>query len=176
MTAELTALALAGLLQALQYALFAIPANRELGVGYTSSARDRPPSRQLSVTTTRREQFVDITGEVASLVAESGLSEGAALVYSPHTTAGVLAGSGDARARQRRDRGVHTAPAGFAAAAGATAFRCAGYLDGAVGATARHGAGLGANTPGRAGAPGRSPLNPGGGRSARGGLALSSWA
>lgn len=56
MTAELTALALAGLLQALQYALFAIPANRELGVGYTASARDRPPSRQLSVTTARLQR------------------------------------------------------------------------------------------------------------------------
>ncbi|WP_149142624.1 MAPEG family protein [Gemmobacter caeruleus] len=48
MTPELTALALAGLLQATQYLLFAIPANRDLGMGYTSSARDRPPSRQLS--------------------------------------------------------------------------------------------------------------------------------
>ena len=43
MTPELTALALAGLLQVVQYALFAIPANLELGTGYTSSARDRPP-------------------------------------------------------------------------------------------------------------------------------------
>ncbi|WP_374647368.1 MAPEG family protein [Tabrizicola sp.] len=59
MTAELTALALAGLLQALQYALFAIPANRELGVGYTSSARDRPPSRQLSVTTARLQRALN---------------------------------------------------------------------------------------------------------------------
>ena len=49
MTPELTALALAGLLQAVQYALFAIPANLQLGTGYTSSPRDRPPSRQLSV-------------------------------------------------------------------------------------------------------------------------------
>ena len=59
MTPELTALALAGLLQALQYVLFAIPANRELGVGYTSSARDRPPSRQLSVTTARLQRALN---------------------------------------------------------------------------------------------------------------------
>ena len=56
MAPELTALALAGLLQALQYAAFAIPANLELGVGYTSSARDRPPSRPLSLTTARLQR------------------------------------------------------------------------------------------------------------------------
>jgi len=59
MTPELTALALAGLLQVVQYALFAIPANRELGVGYTSSARDRPPSRQLSITTARLQRALN---------------------------------------------------------------------------------------------------------------------
>lgn len=56
MTPELTALALAGLLQAAQFALFAIPANLELGPGYTSSARDRPPSRQLSTRTARLQR------------------------------------------------------------------------------------------------------------------------
>jgi uncharacterized MAPEG superfamily protein len=49
MTPELTALTLAALLQVVQYLLFAVPANRDLGMGYTSSARDRPPSRQLSI-------------------------------------------------------------------------------------------------------------------------------
>ena len=56
MTAELTALALAGLLQVGQYALFAIPANVQLGTGYTSSPRDRPPSRQLSLRTARLQR------------------------------------------------------------------------------------------------------------------------
>ena len=56
MTPELTALALAGLLQVAQYALFALPANIELGTGYTSSPRDRPPSRQLSVSTARMQR------------------------------------------------------------------------------------------------------------------------
>ena len=37
MTPELTALALCGLLQAVQFALFALPANLELGTGYTLS-------------------------------------------------------------------------------------------------------------------------------------------
>lgn len=59
MTPELTALALAGLLQAVQYALFAIPANVELGTGYTSSPRDRPPSRQLSITTARLQRAMN---------------------------------------------------------------------------------------------------------------------
>jgi uncharacterized MAPEG superfamily protein len=53
MTPELLALTLAALLQAVQYILYAIPANMELGTGYTSSARDRPPSRELSPTTAR---------------------------------------------------------------------------------------------------------------------------
>lgn len=40
MTPELTALALAGLLQAAQYALMAVPANLELGAAKTLSPRD----------------------------------------------------------------------------------------------------------------------------------------
>lgn len=40
MTPELTALACAGLLQCVQFALMAIPANLELGVGKTLSPRD----------------------------------------------------------------------------------------------------------------------------------------
>ena len=59
MTPELTTLALAGLLQAAQYAAFAIPANLELGTGYTSSARDKPPSRQLSVKTARLQRAMN---------------------------------------------------------------------------------------------------------------------
>ncbi|MGR3484478.1 MAG: MAPEG family protein [Paracoccaceae bacterium] len=53
MTPELTALALAILLQAVQFALYAVPANRDLGTGYTSSARDRPPSRDMRPETAR---------------------------------------------------------------------------------------------------------------------------
>ncbi|PWE29251.1 hypothetical protein DDZ14_17935 [Maritimibacter sp. 55A14] len=53
MTPELTALALAGLLQALQFCLMAVPANLELGTGYTTSPRDRDPSHQMSPRTGR---------------------------------------------------------------------------------------------------------------------------
>ncbi len=56
MTPELTVLALCGLLQAVQYLLYAIPANIELGSGYLSSARDRPPSRHLSLRTARLQR------------------------------------------------------------------------------------------------------------------------
>lgn len=41
MTPELTVLALAGLLQAVQFVLMSVPANLELGVGKTLSPRDR---------------------------------------------------------------------------------------------------------------------------------------
>ncbi|MBO9445609.1 MAPEG family protein [Ruegeria sp. R14_0] len=41
MTPELTALTLAALLQVIQFALMAVPANIELGPGKTMSARDR---------------------------------------------------------------------------------------------------------------------------------------
>ncbi|MBE3636700.1 MAPEG family protein [Mangrovicoccus algicola] len=43
MTAELTALVLAALLQCLQFLLVAIPANRELGPGVTMGPRDDGP-------------------------------------------------------------------------------------------------------------------------------------
>lgn len=59
MTSELTALALAGLLQAFQIGLFATPANLEIGPAYTTSARDRPPSRQLSVVTGRLQRAMN---------------------------------------------------------------------------------------------------------------------
>jgi uncharacterized MAPEG superfamily protein len=48
MTPELTVLTLAALLQFVQFALYAVPANMQLGTGYTMSARDREPSKQLS--------------------------------------------------------------------------------------------------------------------------------
>jgi len=50
--------------------------------------------QQFQVATTRREEFVDITGQVAQALAASSLSEGALLVYSPHTTAGVTINEG----------------------------------------------------------------------------------
>ena len=67
MTPELTALALAGLLQVVQLNLFAIPANRELGTGYTSSPRDTPPSRPLSTLTGRLQRAMNNHFEALTL-------------------------------------------------------------------------------------------------------------
>lgn len=58
MTPELTALALAGLLQGVQYVLMAVPANLELGTAKTLSPRDpqtlgQPIQNQLSPVTGR---------------------------------------------------------------------------------------------------------------------------
>lgn len=44
---------------------------------------------RIEVRTTRREELVDITREVSECVATSGVAEGAALVFSSHTTAAI---------------------------------------------------------------------------------------
>lgn len=59
MTPELTALALAGLLQAVQFILFAVPANLELGTRYTSGPRDKAPERPLSTLTGRMQRAMN---------------------------------------------------------------------------------------------------------------------
>ncbi len=59
MTPELTTLALAALLQALQFVAFATLANRDLTPGYTSSPRDRPPSREMAVLTARLQRALN---------------------------------------------------------------------------------------------------------------------
>lgn len=53
MSIELTTLTLAALLQYVQFGIYAVPANLELGTGYTMSARDREPSKQLTQKTAR---------------------------------------------------------------------------------------------------------------------------
>ena len=64
MTPELTALALAGLLQVVQYVLMAVPANLELGVAKTLSPRDpdrlgKPLVEQVSPRTGRLIRALD---------------------------------------------------------------------------------------------------------------------
>lgn len=73
MTPELTVLALALLLQGVQFALMAIPANRELGVGYTTSPRDRDPSRQMSARTGRLQRALGNHFEALTLFAPAAL-------------------------------------------------------------------------------------------------------
>ena len=45
--------------------------------------------KKFSVRTQGRTQFVDITGQVQSVVSEFGLKEGVVTVFVPHTTEGV---------------------------------------------------------------------------------------
>jgi secondary thiamine-phosphate synthase enzyme len=45
--------------------------------------------KTISVRTGSRDEMVDITDEVRSAVAEAGVTDGAATIYVPHTTAGV---------------------------------------------------------------------------------------
>ncbi len=59
MTPELTALTLAALLQAVQYVVYAIPANLELGTRYTAGSRDRAPDQSMSKRTARLGRALD---------------------------------------------------------------------------------------------------------------------
>ena len=45
--------------------------------------------KEISVSTSRRNEFVDVTGEVRSAVKESGVKDGYVHLYVPHTTAAV---------------------------------------------------------------------------------------
>ncbi|WP_324718061.1 secondary thiamine-phosphate synthase enzyme YjbQ [Carboxydochorda subterranea] len=44
---------------------------------------------ELSVATHRRTEAVEITGQLAEVIARSGVRDGVATVYCPHTTAGL---------------------------------------------------------------------------------------
>jgi len=59
MTPELTALALAGLLQTLQFGLFALLANMELGARYTMGPRDAAPEHPLSTLAGRLQRAMN---------------------------------------------------------------------------------------------------------------------
>jgi len=50
--------------------------------------------RKFSVSTSRREQMVDITGQVQQSVVESRLSSGVCVLYCPHTTAAITVNEG----------------------------------------------------------------------------------
>ncbi|MFH0070023.1 secondary thiamine-phosphate synthase enzyme YjbQ [Peribacillus sp. NPDC056705] len=39
--------------------------------------------------TTKRDDMIDVTTEVQALIKENGIQEGVALIYCPHTTAGI---------------------------------------------------------------------------------------
>jgi secondary thiamine-phosphate synthase enzyme len=45
--------------------------------------------KRFSISTGSRNQMIDITGQVGSIVSQSGISNGDVIVYCPHTTAGI---------------------------------------------------------------------------------------
>jgi len=50
--------------------------------------------KHISVKTTQRTEFVDITSDVQKIVKESGVTAGLCCIYVPHTTAGVTINEG----------------------------------------------------------------------------------
>jgi secondary thiamine-phosphate synthase enzyme len=50
--------------------------------------------KELHISSTRRNQMIDITEEVQQVVTEEKISEGSVIVYIPHTTAGVTINEG----------------------------------------------------------------------------------
>ena len=45
--------------------------------------------KDFRISSKHRNQMIDITGQVSSLVAQSGISNGDVIVYCPHTTAAI---------------------------------------------------------------------------------------
>ncbi len=92
MAVELQVLAFAVLLAGVQLVLFAIPANRELGVDWTAGPRDAPPPSEMSARTARLQRafanhienlvlFAAGVGVVVGAGASSAVTETAAVVY-----------------------------------------------------------------------------------------------
>ncbi len=56
-----------------------------------SSAKKEKMSKtlEIKVNTSRRQEFIDITENVRKIVRQSGIESGIALVFVPHTTAGI---------------------------------------------------------------------------------------
>jgi len=50
--------------------------------------------REITLQTAGRTDFVDLTGEVQSVVTEQGMAAGAVVVFNPHTTAAVTINEG----------------------------------------------------------------------------------
>ena len=51
-------------------------------------------TNKLRVKTSRRTELVNITAQVAKMIAGSGVQEGVCQIYVPHTTAGVIINEG----------------------------------------------------------------------------------
>jgi secondary thiamine-phosphate synthase enzyme len=53
-----------------------------------------PLMKELHISSSRRNQMIDITDEVEQLVREEKITDGYAIVYVPHTTAGITINEG----------------------------------------------------------------------------------
>ena len=95
MTPELTVLALSGLLQAVQFIVFAVPANAELTPKYTSGPRDAAPPRALSKTTARLQRALNnhfeglILFTIAVVVVSLGQQSSTATQYAAYAYLGA---------------------------------------------------------------------------------------
>ena len=87
MTAELTALALAGLLHVAQFAAASYMANVDLGPRYTTGPRDAPPKRALRVATARMLRAYDNHVQMLGLFAAGVLVVSLGQQTSPVTAA-----------------------------------------------------------------------------------------
>ncbi|MFT6451082.1 MAG: putative MAPEG superfamily protein [Halocynthiibacter sp.] len=73
MTFELTALALVGLLHIAQFSVASYMANVDVGMGYTTSPRDRLPSREMRQITARMLRAYDNAAVMLPLFAAAAL-------------------------------------------------------------------------------------------------------
>lgn len=62
---------------------------------------------KLKITTSREFDVIDITADVEKVLISSGIEEGYALVYSPHTTCGVLLNEKESGLIEDIDRTIH---------------------------------------------------------------------
>ena len=58
------------------------------------STKHKSPMHQLSLRTSRRTEFQNVTEEVEKIVRESGCTSGVCHLYVPHTTAAVMINEG----------------------------------------------------------------------------------
>lgn len=49
---------------------------------------------ELSVTSSKRQEMIDLTGRLQQVVSASGIDEGVFYLYNPHTTAGLIINEG----------------------------------------------------------------------------------
>ncbi|MHC4575449.1 MAG: YjbQ family protein, partial [Planctomycetota bacterium] len=45
--------------------------------------------KDFRISTRKRNEMIDITGQVGSIVSQSGITDGDLIVYCPHTTAAI---------------------------------------------------------------------------------------